>query len=164
MRLLALDQSSQVTGFAVFEDDKPIVISHFAFYQTDLGDRLESIRNKVNSLIDEYEIDEVVFEDIQLQDVNGSRDIGVKTFKILAEVFGVVHELLTERDIPYTAVPPVVWKASFKIAGKGRTQEKKAAQAYVLKTYNTSCTEDEADATCIGAHYIKKKNTEFDWS
>ena len=126
-RLLALDQSSHITGYAVFNEGKLITYGKFNITDTDLGERLYKIRKKVKSLIVEYEIDEVVFEDIQLQDVNGSRDIGVKTFKILAEVFGVVHELLTERDIPYTAVPPVVWKASFKIAGKGRAQEKKAA-------------------------------------
>jgi hypothetical protein len=61
-----------------------------------------------------------VFEDIQLQDVNGSRETGIKTFKVLAEVFGVIHELLTEIEMDYTIVPPIVWKATFKIAGKGR--------------------------------------------
>ena len=71
-------------------------------------------------MIKEYDIDEVVFEDIQLQDVNGSRETGIKTFKVLAEVFGVIHELLTEIEMDYTIVPPIVWKATFKIAGKGR--------------------------------------------
>ena len=59
--LLALDQSSHTTGYAIFKDGKPIVISHFDAKGKDLGDRLEWIRNKVISLIDEYDIDEVVF-------------------------------------------------------------------------------------------------------
>ena len=87
----------------------------------------------------------------------GGRDVGIKTFKILAEVFGVVHELMTELDMDYTTVPPIVWKATFKIAGKGRAKEKKLAQEYVFNTYGIRCTEDEADATCIGAHVIKKQ-------
>ena len=111
----------------------------------------------------EYDIDEVVFEDIQLQEMNGSREVGLKTFKILAEVFGVVHELLTELQMDYTIVPPIVWKATFKIAGKGRAKEKKMAQEYVFNTYGIRCTEDEADATCIGAHVIKKQESEFNW-
>lgn len=164
MRLLALDQSSHTTGYAIFEDDKPVKISHFTYDDIDLGDRLEKIRKKIKNIIIDWEIDEVVFEDIQLQDVNGSKELGIKTFKILAEVFGVIEELLTEMKVPHTAILPVVWKATFKIAGKGRSQEKKMSQAYILKTYEIKCTEDEADATCIGAHYIKKKNTEFDWS
>jgi hypothetical protein len=69
----------------------------------------------------------VAFEDIQLQSINGNKELGVKTFKMLAEVFGVLHELMEELDIKYTIVPPITWKASFKFAGKGRSAEKKAA-------------------------------------
>lgn len=162
--LLALDQSSHTTGYAVFKDGKPVVISHFDAKGQDLGDRLEWIRNKIISLIKEYDIDEVVFEDIQLQDINGSREAGIKTFKILAETFGVIHELLTEIKMDYTIVPPIVWKATFKIAGKGRDKEKKMAQAYIKSTLGLACTEDEADAACIGLHVLTKKASEFDWA
>ena len=93
----------------------------------------------------------------------GGKEVGIKTFKILAEVFGVVHELMTELQMDYTIVPPIVWKSTFKIAGKGRAKEKKMAQEYVFKTYGFRCTEDEADATCIGAHVIKKQESEFNW-
>lgn len=162
--LLALDQSSHTTGYAVFKDGIPVVVSHFEAHGEDLGDRLEQIRNTIIKLVQEYEIDEVVFEDIQLQDIAGSKEVGIKTFKILAEVFGVVHELVNELDVDYTIVPPIVWKATFKVAGKGRAKEKKMAQDYVKTTYGLSCTEDEADACCIGAHVIKKSFSEFDWT
>ena len=161
--LLALDQSSHITGYAIFKNDKPIVISHFSAKGNDLGERLQYIREKVISLIDEYEIDEVAFEDIQLQSINGNKELGIKTFKMLAEVFGVVHELMTELNMKYSTVPPIVWKATFKIAGKGREVEKKLAQKYVLNTYGISCTEDEADATCIGSHLLKKRELEYNW-
>lgn len=162
--LLALDQSSHTTGYAVFKNDKPIVVNHFESQGNDLGERLEYLRNKIIQLIEEYEITEVAFEDIQLQDVNGSKEVGIKTFKMLAEVFGVVHELLTELNMDYIIIPPIVWKSTFKIAGKGRSVEKKMAQKYVLDTYGLKCTEDEADALCLGAHVIYKRNSEFDWS
>jgi Holliday junction resolvasome RuvABC endonuclease subunit len=128
-----------------------------------LGDRLVKLRNKIISLIEEYDIDEVVFEDIQLQDVNGSKEVGIKTFKVLAEVFGVVYELLMEKKIKNSCVAPITWKAHFKIAGKGRTQEKKMAQNYALKNYNIKCTEDEADSLCIALYHFDKSNS-FDWS
>ena len=162
--LLALDQSSYTTGYAVFKNDEPVMISHFTALGDDLGKRLEYIRNKIIELVNQYDIDEVVFEDIQLQDMSGGKEVGIKTFKILAEVFGVVHELVEELDVDYTIVPPIVWKATFKIAGKGRAKEKKMAQEYVFNTYGMKCTEDEADATCIGAHIIQKQNSQFDWS
>lgn len=164
VKTLALDQSSYTTGYAIFDDDKPIVVGHFTVSGTDLGVRLEKIRNKVQSLIEENDIDYVIFEDIQLQEINGSRTAGIKTFKMLAEVFGVIKELLTEMKMPHDAVLPIVWKATFKIAGKGREKEKKLAQETVLTTYSIHCTEDEADATLIGAHAVKQRQTEMNWS
>ena len=162
--LLALDQSSYTTGYTVFINEQPVVISHYTASSDDLGKRLLQLRTKIIALIKQYDITEVVFEDIQLQDVGGSKEIGIKTFKILAEVFGVLSELFTELKIKHTAIPPIIWKSTFKIAGKGRAQEKKMAQQYILNNYSIQCTEDEADATCIGLHYLKKQQSEFDWS
>ena len=99
-----------------------------------------------------------------MQDIQGSKEIGIKTFKMLAEVLGVVLEVVKELELEYRIIPPIVWKATFKIAGKGRTTEKKMAQKYILDNYNIKCTEDEADAACIGMHFIKSQNSSFDWS
>ena len=161
-KLLALDQSSQTTGYTILDNGKIIKVSHFDCVG-DLGDRLVQLRDKVDNLIKQYNIDEVIFEDIQLQDVNGNKETGIKTFKVLAEVFGVVYELLTERKIKHFSVLPIKWKSHFKIAGKGRTQEKKMAQEYVLKNYNISCTEDEADSLCIALYHYEINNV-FDWA
>ena len=161
MKLLALDQASHVTGYAVFENDKPIVISHFNAKGKDIADRLVSIRQTILKLIKDYNIDTVAFEDIQLQN-NVVQN--VKTFKMLAEVFGVVQETLQEIGIDYYIIPPVVWKSTIGIAGKGREKEKILAQQYIVNTYSVQCTEDEADAACLGTHVIKRQNSEFDWS
>lgn len=162
--LLALDQSSRTTGFTVLKDGKIEEVNHFECRGDDLGDRLVQLRQYIERLIELYNINEVVFEDIQLQDVNGNRETGIKTFKILAETFGVVHELLTEKKIKYSTALPIKWKAHFKIAGKGRAQEKKMAQAYVLKNYGIKCTEDEADSLCIALYHYDTINNSFDWS
>ncbi len=162
-KLLALDQSSRITGYTILDNGKIVKVSHFECVSNDLGDRLIQIRKKISQLIEEYDIDEVVFEDIQLQDVNGNKEKGITTFKTLAEVFGVVHELLTEIKMPYAVAMPIKWKAHFKIAGRGRDQEKKMTQAYVLKTYGISCTEDEADSLCIAKYYYDTTNV-FDWA
>ena len=161
MKLLALDQASHVTGYAIFENDKPIVVSHFNAKGKDIADRLVSIRQTVLKLIKDYNIDTVAFEDIQLQN-NVVQN--VKTFKMLAEVFGVIQETLQEIGIDYYIIPPVVWKSTVGIAGKGREKEKPLAQQYIVNTYGIHCTEDEADAACLGTHVIKRQNSEFDWS
>lgn len=162
-KLLALDQASHTTGYTILDGNQIIKVGHFECVGADLGDRLVQLRNNIGKLIKEYNIDEVVFEDIQLQDVNGNKETGIKTFKILAEVYGVVYEYLTEIGIKNSSVLPIKWKAHFKIAGKGRPQEKKMSKAHVLKTYGIDCTEDEADSLCIAMWYRQNTNI-FDWS
>ena len=159
--LLALDQSSTTTGYSIFKDGELIVVSHFTAKGNDLGSRLEQLRNKIIELIDEYEINEVVFEDIQLQ---GNVANNVATFKALAEVFGVLYELFVTLKMPRTAVLSTVWKSTLGIKGKDRTAQKKAAQVWVEKTYGVKPTQDECDAICIGAHYVNNKVEVFDWS
>ena len=161
MRVLALDQASRTSGWAVFDDGKLVTYGKFTADQADVGDRLHFIRMRVSWLIDDYDIDEVVFEDIQLQ---GNVANNVATFKALAEVFGVLYELFVMLKLPRTAVLSTVWKSTLGIKGKDRPAQKKAAQAWVESTYGVKPTQDECDAICIGAHYVNNKVEVFDWS
>lgn len=162
-RIIAFDQSSHTTGYAVFDNNKPVIISHFDISDSNFGIRLKKIRQKIIELINEYQPDEVIFEDIQLQDINGNREAGIKTFKMLAQVQGVIIELMEELKYKYQFIYPITWKATIKIANKGRAQEKKAAQTWVRAMYGLDCTEDEADAACIASHFIKTQNSELNW-
>ena len=85
----------------------------------------------------------------------------VQTFKILAEVFGVILMLCTELKINYTIVSSNTWKSTLKIKGKKRSEQKKDAQRYVLEHYGIKAIQDTVDAICIGAHMIANpgKNT-----
>ena len=161
MRVLALDQASRTSGWAVFEDGKLVTFGKFTADHSEVGDRLHYIRGQVAKLIDTYDIDEVVFEDIQLQ---GNVANNVQTFKALAEVFGVLYELFVQLKMPRTAVLSTVWKSTLGIKGKDRAAQKKAAQAWVETTYGVKPTQDECDAICIGAHYVNNKVEVFDWS
>lgn len=163
-KLLALDQSSRITGWAVFEDGK--LIGHGKFDAENAGsniaDRLHYIRKKIVQLIEQFNIDEVVMEDIQMQ---GNIVNNVQTFKILAEVFGVISELLIELNIPQSAVLASSWKSTLGIKGANRAAQKKNAQEYVIHTYSIKATQDECDAICIGAHKtFKGSDVGFDWA
>lgn len=158
--LLALDQASQTSGYSVFTDGKLTDYGKFTYDDDDVGHRLTKIRNKVISLIDQYNITEVAFEDIQMQAGN------VVTFKTLAEVYGVIHQLLDEKKLPYQIVPSATWKSTLQIKGANRQAQKKNAQLWVINTYNIKPTQDECDAICIGEHVVRKnkQTAGFDWS
>ncbi len=163
MRVLAFDQASRTSGYSVFEDGKLITYGKFTYEDDDFGERLVHIRNKVISLIETHNPDKIAFEDIQLQNnvVNN-----VDTFKKLAEVFGIIYELVTERKIPHDIVLASSWKSSLGIRGRDRAEQKKNAQLWVSTNYNVSPTQDECDAICIGVYASKKIITtqSFDWS
>lgn len=164
MKLLALDQSSRITGYAIFEDGKLVSYNKFnaEAVGTEIGKRLEYIRNKVKSLIEDNNITEVILEDIQMQ---GNIVNNVQTFKTLAEVFGVISELLVEMNIPQSAVLASSWKSALGIKGRARAEQKRAAQDWVVTAYGVKPTQDECDAICIGAHRNKFTPDEgFDWA
>lgn len=157
--LLALDQSSRITGYAIFADGKLIKHGKFTVDDDDIGIRLVKIRNQIISLIHEYAITEIAFEDIQLQ---GNVVNNVSTFKILSEVFGVVQELATELKIPYTVVSSNTWKSTMKIGKSKREEEKRKAQALVEQLFQIKATQDEADAICLGAHIVINNRKNWD--
>ena len=158
--ILALDQASRTTGYAIFRDNQLYSHGTFTVTDDDIGDRLYKIRSKVLELIEDFDIDEVILEDIYLdrQQINN-----VSTFKILAEVFGVIYELLVELKLPRSAVLAGTWKSTCGLKGKTRPEQKKNAQNFVLNTYHIKASQDACDAICIGTHVIKKNNSEINW-
>lgn len=159
MRLLALDQASRTTGYAVFDEQNLIASGTFTLTSDDIGKRLVTYRKKIEQLINEYDIETVAFEDIQMQNQINN----VQTFKILAEIFGVTQEYLAEQDYSYKIVSSNTWKSKLDIKGKKREEQKKNAQQYVLEHYGKKVSQDEADSICIGASIIKENNSAFNW-
>ena len=101
-------------------------------------------------------------EDIQMQ---GNVANNVQTFKVLAEVFGVISELLVEMEIPQSAVLASSWKSALGIKGRARAEQKRNAQEWVVNTYGVKPTQDECDSICIGAHRNSKTEEQgFDWA
>ena len=159
MKLLALDQASRVSGWAIFDNQDLINSGTFTLKSDDVGERLVQYRQYLADLTDKYEIDEVAFEDIQMQgQVNN-----VQTFKVLAEVFGVTQEYLAEQNYFYHIVSSNTWKSKLQIKGRTRPEQKKNAQAYVLEHYNKKVSQDEADAICIGASIVGDKRVVHSW-
>ena len=158
MTILALDQSSITSGYSIFCDNQLIESGTFTFNSTILSKRLLKIRDQIKQLINSYCIEYVILEDIQLETKVPNN---VKTYKALAEVIGVITELLEELKIKYELVAPSSWRSQLNIKGNKRNEQKKNAQNYVLKVYKKDVSEDESDAICIGAYYINKNMSAF---
>ena len=152
-RLLALDQAPKVTGWAIFEDGELKSYGKISLDDPNTDIRLVELRQNIQTLVTDYNIDEVIFEDIQQQNNVANN---VQTFKVLAEVYGVVSELLQELQIPHSTVLAASWKSTLSIKGRSRAEQKKNAQFYVEQNYSVHVIQDIADAICIGTHHIKQ--------
>lgn len=158
-RILSLDQSTRITGFAIFDDGSLVKVGKFDISPAgEIGNRLVRFRKKILSLIEEYNINKVCFEEIQLQ--NNVMN-NVDTFKKLANVYGVLLETLVEIDMDYEIISSNTWKSKCGIRKLGREKEKKAAQDFVNTIYRIKVTQDEADAICLGYSCLQ---SDFDWS
>ena len=155
--ILALDQASRTTGYAIFQEGKLIASGTFTYADDDFSLRLVKIRNKVISLIEEYRINKILLEDIQLQGQTNN----VTTYKALAEVLGVLEELSRELNIPHELVHSQSWKSTLGIKGRDRATQKRNAQLYVENMYGLKVSQDATDAICIGTHYINSTKSAF---
>lgn len=157
--VLALDQASKTSGYAVYRDNKLETYGKFTYDDPDIDKRLVKIRQKVADLIAIFAPDEVVYEDIQQQNNIANN---VATFKVLAEVYGVISELLESLGMKHSSVLAATWKSSLGIKGRTRPEQKKEAQEYVTRLYGIKPTQDECDAICIGLHHINQSAN--DWT
>lgn len=148
MITLALDQASRTTGWAIFEDDNLKDYGHFTITDENLGVRLKKIKEKVIKLLNDHNVERVVFEDIQEQN-------NIAVFKALAEVYGVLELTFTELKMPYETIGSSSWKSVCGIKGKKRPEQKKNAIAHVEQVFKIKPTSDEADAICIGESQTK---------
>lgn len=155
--VLALDQASRTSGWAVFQDGQLFASGTFTYDDDDFSLRLVKIRNKVITLTEQYHINKILLEDIQLQGQTNNVD----TYRKLAEVLGVLEELSREKGIPHEIIHSQTWKSTLGIKGRDRATQKRNAQAYVVATYGKKVTQDESDAICIGSHYVNENKSAF---
>ena len=152
MNILCLDQATKTSGYSVWdtETNKMLAQGKFTYEEDDLVTRLHSIKLYVLALIKGYNIKKLYLEDIQYQ-----QQAGVTTYKVLAELIGVLQELAFENQIPVELVHSQSWKSTCGIKGRTRTEQKANAQRHVFQKYGLDVSQDEADAICIGEHILK---------
>ena len=158
-RILALDAATNISGYAIY-DDKTLV--SYGTYHTNetlkATERINQVKYWLEAAIKEWQPDFAIVEDIQLQSYGGSNKFQVETYKALAKLQGVVLDILLELSVRCSLVYSTVWREKCGIGGTGRENKKKAAQDKVKMWYNLQCTQDEADAICIGKYFTLTNN------
>lgn len=156
-RVLALDAATNITGYAVFDNGDLV---SYGIFKTDVDKTLEARINQVKiwlkTVIQTWEPDFVGVEEIQLQTYNGHQT-QVQTFQALANLQGVLKDTLFEECVDHDFAYANEWRKYCNINTEhGRENKKKIAQDKVQQWYGQNCTQDEADAICIGKYFVSK--------
>ncbi len=163
-RVLALDDATGTTGYAVFDGDALITYGKITMSAPSPIERIVAIKQWMLSMISNWKPDVIAIEDIQLQQ---GKFENVKTFKVLAWLQGVLLSSLFEEKVISLVVPPATWRATCGITARTRADQKRQAQNKILDWYSIRATQDEADAICIGYHtamkYIKEEENMMNW-
>ena len=162
MKILSLDQATRTSGWALFEDSQLIDFGKFTFDDADILKRIHKVCTQLRILALKYKPEMIVFEDIAMQgQINN-----VQTFKALAQLQGAIVETCYEMKIAFGVWSPNQWRAEchfLKGNDKDRSSQKKIAQEWVMKQFGKKCTQDEADAICIGYAVDHAANNELNW-
>ena len=163
-RILALDAATNITGYAVY-DNKTLVSFGTFKVKNDVPttERINIMKKWLQTVIQEWQPDFVGLENIQLQTYGANHNqMQVETYRVLANLQGVLVDTLFEACIDHDLCYSVEWRKLCGVGqGTGRENKKKQAQDKVKQWYDIDCTQDEADAICIGKYFcnvIKTSN------
>lgn len=156
MKILAIDQSSAVLGVSFFENDTPAFYSKIKISKFDnINLKIHNIKTLTEELYLKFVPDIITFEDIQQQ-------MNVNTYKVLAELLGVLIEFCIEENIDYKVVHPKTWKSYCGIKGKKREEQKLNTILFVEQKFGIKVSEDEADSICLGYYTLNNLQTTLD--
>lgn len=154
MRILCIDQAAH-GGYSVwdYESRQIIKYNYFNFSTGDYNTKIYKIAKLIRQLIDENDIEYVVFEDVQFQR-------NVQTLKKLSQLQGSIIYALEEINMGYTIVPPKTWQAYIKSYNNysevNNISKSKELSLGFSKDILSIQTKDNniSDAICIGFYAV----------
>ena len=154
-RVLALAAATNITGFCLY-DDKELI--HYGVFKTDqqldTTARINQVKHWLEEVVKEWKPDTICIEHIQLQTYGTKNSPQVELYRVLANLQGVLLDTIFELGLPVELVYSSTWREVVGVEGNGRENKKKEAQNKVMMWYKLKCTQDEADAICIGKYYV----------
>lgn len=146
-RILALDQASKISGWAILDNKELIKYGIFEADNLDEVPRFNQIKQWLVSMITNIQPDMIGLEGIQYQE-----NMGVTTFQTLARLQGILMETCYELKIPFMICPTNTWRAHCQVKGRTRMDKKHSMQSLVKQWFDITVQDDIADAIGIGKY------------
>lgn len=153
MKVLSMDQSTRITGYAVFEDGKYVksgVIDLHKIKETD--ERSKQMSVEICKIIENNKPDVTIIEEVQQQS-------NTATVIKLARIQGVAIGFCAAHNIDLHILRPTEWRSAlgYKQGPKVKREAlKQQSLDFIKKNFGLELIEDEAEAVCINeaAHRI----------
>ncbi len=158
-RILALDQSTHLTGWSIYDNDALIAYGVYDAKEIKQMERFNEVKEWLVSMITNWRPDFVGLEGIQYQS-----SAGVTTFEALARLQGILMECCYENRLPFEVCHTATWRQACGVKGKSRVEKKRSMKDLVKNWFDVSVSDDEADAIGIGkycATQFKPKESEM---
>lgn len=152
MTILALDQSTKLTGWAVYKDKKCTKSGSIDLTNNENpAERMVQMCEAVANVVKKTKPNFLVMEGLAYQR-------NAATLIELAQLQGVIIGTCLDNQIEFYIYPPSSWRKELGFkqgAGVKRTDLKQQAMDYVKETTGRDEPEDVAEAICIGAAMTK---------
>lgn len=140
MKIIAFDQSTKATGWAVLKKDTAEIIEYGVLTpKGETNDRIIQTVKQCLWLVEEFEVTFVFIEGVQYQR-------NAQVLEILAKLSGTLEIMLIEKGYFVNVVKASEWRSRVGVKGRKRADVKKEAIQLVKELYNIEATEDECEA------------------
>jgi Holliday junction resolvasome RuvABC endonuclease subunit len=151
MRILALDNATIKSGYAIFEGEN-LLTSGVKEIDSKLDgiQRIAHIKEWLISIIKLWEIDVVGLEDVYYSG-------NAQTLIVLSKLLGVLENTAYELTSGVYVVGAGTWRKHCGIKGRKREVRKENAQKYVKENFGIIASQDKADAICLGSYVLSRE-------
>lgn len=151
MRILAIDQSTKISGFSLWKNNElvnyGIITSNLE--EKNAIERMKQMYDEIKKLIKKTKPDFIVFENVQFQN-------SYETFQTLSQMQGVLMAYLFELNLGFQIIEPSSWRSFSKIKGRKRIEQKQNAINFVKEKFQIETSEDACEAILIGLWAVNK--------
>lgn len=149
-RFMAIDPSSTVTGWAVFQDDGLVAWGKIVTEKVEFSFRFQFIINELLHLLQVHGFQEVVIEDVKYAWQSKNRNRNIASLQI---VYTSIRKWAEKHRIPITAHNPASWKNA--VVGDVHATKEMTKSNLCLRFQNLpgDLSDHEYDAIGIGVYH-----------
>ena len=154
MKILSLDLSTKSSGWAVFENDNLIDYGCITSSSTDLIKRIQIMTNGIKEILEKYEINKIIAEEVRPQGGFGAGNI--QTHRALMWLQAAIAFILYDnfKKLTLDFIYPSSWRES----------QKELDIQFVKEKFNIDVNDDIADAIGIGYAQVHTSEANYDWA